>query len=91
MDGDTTLRGLCLLLCLLFLCCWTLRGWRHYLAGALLVVVLVVLVVVGPFVDGDTTLRGLCLLSLLLVLSRSIVSFKSPGELLCVFCVVAHR
>ena len=72
-------------------CCWTLRGWRHYLAGALLVVVLVVLVVVGPFVDGDTTLRGLCLLSLLLVLSRSIVSFKSPGELLCVFCVVAHR
>ena len=66
MDGDTTLRGLCL-------CC------------------VVVLVVVGPFVDGDTTLRGLCLLCLLLVLSRSIVSFKSPGELLCVFYVVAHR
>ena len=24
-------------------CCWTLRGWRHYLAGAVLVVLVVIL------------------------------------------------
>ena len=79
VDGDTTLRGLCLLLCLLLdpswmatlpcggsacccACCWTLRGWRHYLAGALLVVL-----VVGPVkidrelqVPGGTAVRVLC-------------------------------
>ena len=62
-------------------CCWTLRGWRLYLERAVLVVV-----VVGPFVDGGTILRGLCLLCLSLFWTRSAVSSKSPGELVCVRC-----
>ena len=73
----------CCCACCSCCCCWTLRGWRHYLAGALLVVL-----VVGPVkIDRELQVPGgnCCACSLLWHIAENNSTFRYfEGALLVV-------